>query len=175
MLYEFNGKKPDIAKNVFLAPGCQLIGDVQVKKDANIWPNAVIRADLAPTLIGSRTNIQDNCTLHVDTETPLILGDNITVGHGAILHGCKIEDNCLIGMGATILNNAVIGRETIIGAGALIPEGKEIPSHSLVIGVPGKVVRKLTEEEINNLQKSADHYVQIAARYSVQKTEQAEK
>lgn len=165
MLHEYAGKKPEIAENVFIAPGSQIIGDVLIKEETSIWHNAVIRGDMDSIKIGPRTNIQENSTLHVDTGQPLIIGANITVGHGAILHGCTVEDNCLIGMGATILNGAIIGKGSIIGAGALVTEYKEIPPHSLVLGIPGKVVRQLTEEEIKKIQESADHYYQLAREY----------
>lgn len=163
--YPYNDKKPVIADSTFIAPGAKVIGDVTIKDDASVWYNAVVRADLAPVKIGENTNIQENCALHVDIDVPVILGDNITIGHGAIVHGCRIEDNCLIGMGATILNNAVIGENTIIGAGALVTEGKNIPSGSLVLGVPGKVVRELNEEEIEEIEESAEHYARLAYQH----------
>lgn len=166
MLHEFIGNKPKISENVFIAPGSQIIGEVSIGKESSVWHNAVIRGDLGPINIGERTNIQENSVLHIDEGHPLTIGNNVTVGHGAILHGCKIEDNSLIGMGATVLNDAVIGKESIIGAGALIPEGKKIPPRSLVIGVPGKVVRQLNKEEIEALQKSADHYYHLSSQYN---------
>lgn len=163
--YTYNDKKPVIADSAFIAPGAKVIGDVSIKDRASIWYNAVVRADLAPVKIGENTNIQENCSLHVDIDVPVILGDNITIGHGAIIHGSRIEDNCLIGMGATILNNAVIGENTIIGAGALVTEGKNIAPGSLVLGVPGKVIRKLNEKEIEEINDSAAHYARLAHQH----------
>ncbi len=165
MFHPYNGNIPEIKANVFLAPGSQLIGDVFLAEGVSIWHNTVVRGDMSYIKIGSHTNIQENSTLHVDVGQPLIIGSGVTVGHGAILHGCTIENNCLIGMGAIILNGAVIGEETIIGAGALIPENKEIPPHSLVLGVPGKVIRELKEKELKQLKDSAQHYYELAQDY----------
>ena len=165
MIKKFNDIKPDIADDVFTAPGCQIIGNVTIKSKSSIWYNAVIRGDIDKIEIGIKTNIQENCSLHIDFETPLKINNDVTVGHGAILHGCTIKNNCLIGMGSTILNQAVIGKNSIIGAGALITEEKEIPPNSLVLGVPGKVVRKLKEKEIDKIKKSAEHYYQLAQKH----------
>jgi carbonic anhydrase/acetyltransferase-like protein (isoleucine patch superfamily) len=165
MFHQYNGNIPEVKANVFLAPGSQVIGDVFLAEGVSIWHNTVARGDMSYIRIGSRTNIQENSTLHVDVGQPLIIGSGVTVGHGAILHGCTVEDNCLIGMGAIVLNGAVIGKESIIGAGALVPENKEIPPRSLVLGVPGKVIRELKEEEIKKLKDSADHYYQLAQGY----------
>ena len=166
MLIEFKGKKPEIAADIFIAPGSQLIGEVVVKQKSSIWFNAVLRGDLAPIRIGEKTNIQENCSLHVDHDQPLNIGNQVTVGHGAILHSCQIEDNCLIGMGATILNGAVIGKNSIVGAGALIPENREIPPESLVVGLPGKVIRNLKEKEIKKLKEQAAEYYRLAREYN---------
>jgi gamma-carbonic anhydrase len=165
MLYEFSNKKPQISEDVLITPGCMIIGDVSIQNGASIWFNAVIRGDLASIKIGPKTNIQDNSTLHVDADKPLTMGANITVGHGAILHGCIIEDNCLIGMGATILNKARIGTGSIIGARALVTENTVIPPHSLVLGIPGKVVRQLTKEEVEGIKEHAEHYYLTAQKY----------
>lgn len=165
MKLSFKGIIPKIAADVFIAPGAKIIGNVEIKEGASVWPNAVIRGDMAPITIGKETNIQDNSTLHVDDEHPLIIGDQVTIGHNAILHGCKVGDNALIGMGAIISNGAVIGKESLIGAGTLIPPKKEIPPHSLVVGSPGQVKRKLTSEEIAELKKSAATYAKKAQVY----------
>ena len=157
-----NYKNPEIDKTAFIAPGAKIIGDVIIKKDASIWYNAVLRGDIDKITIGENTNIQENSSLHVDHNAPLEIGNNVTAGHGVILHGCKINDNCLIGMGATILNNAVIGKNSIIGANALVTEGKEIPPNSLIIGVPGKVIRELKPGEIEKIKNSAEHYIELA-------------
>jgi len=165
MLYKINNQAPVIAENTFLAPGCKIIANVHIKTGSSIWYNSVLRGDLAEINIGENSNVQENCSLHVDHNAPLNIGDNVTVGHGVVLHGCTVKDNCLIGMGATILNDAIIGENSIIGAGALIPEGKEIPSGSLVLGVPGKVVRELSKEEINKISNNAEEYVRLAIMY----------
>ena len=165
MIQTFDGNKPEIKENVFIAEGSKIIGDVVIEKGASIWFNTIIRGDIDSIKVGQNTNIQENSTLHIDKGISLSIGDNVTIGHGSVLHGCTVEDNCIVGMGATILNNAVIGENTIIGAGALVPEGKEIPSGSLVLGVPGKVVRELKEDEKNEIKESADHYQKLARRY----------
>ena len=165
MLYNYNDKYPEIEEDVFIAPGSRISGKVIIKSRASIWFNAVIRGDVAKITIGKYTNIQENCSLHVDFKQPLLLANNITVGHGAILHGCTVENYCLIGMGATVLNRSRIGKYSIIGAGALVPEDKVIPEKSLVIGVPGKIVRTLTDDEINKIKKSASHYYQLAKEH----------
>ena len=165
MIHSFDGNKPEIKEDVFIAEGSKIIGNVVIKKGASIWFNTIIRGDIDSIKIGQNTNVQENSTLHIDKGIPLNIGDNVTIGHGAVLHGCTVNNNCIVGMGSTVLNNAEIGENTIIGAGALIPEGKEIPPGSLVLGVPGKVVRDLKEDEINKIKKSAEHYHQLARRY----------
>jgi carbonic anhydrase/acetyltransferase-like protein (isoleucine patch superfamily) len=165
MIHEFKNKKPIIADDVFLAPGCQIIGNVKIAKECSIWHNATLRADIGPITIGEYTNIQDNAVVHIDYDYPTIIGNGVTIGHGAIIHGCTINDNCLIGMGAIILNGAVISENCLIGAGALITENKEIPPNSLVVGVPGKVLRKLTKEEIEKLKESAKEYYYLSRQY----------
>jgi carbonic anhydrase/acetyltransferase-like protein (isoleucine patch superfamily) len=165
MIYKFNNKKPETNKSIFIAPGSFIIGDVSLDEGVNIWYNAVIRGDFGPIKIGKKTNIQENSSLHIDPEFPLTIGNYVTVGHNAILHGCTIKDRVLIGMGAIILNGAIIGEESIIGAGTLIPEGKEIPPHSLVLGVPGKIVRQITKKEIEFLNKSAEDYYLLALEH----------
>ncbi|MFW6006356.1 MAG: gamma carbonic anhydrase family protein [Halanaerobiales bacterium] len=165
MIKPYQGNNPQIAENVFTGEGCKIIGNVIIKSKASIWYNAVLRGDIDRIYIGRKTNIQENCSLHIDFDYPLELGNNITTGHGAILHGCTVEDNCLIGMGSTILNGAVIGQNSIIGAGTVVTENKKIPPESLVLGVPGKVVRKVTAEEIEKIKKSADHYYILAQKH----------
>ncbi len=165
MQNKFLQKEPQYPKSVYIAPGVRLIGSVEIGENSSLWPNVVARADMDIIKIGAKTNIQDNSTLHNDFSTPLIIGNNVTVGHSAVLHGCNISDNCLIGMGATILNNAKIGEYSIIGAGALVPEDTEIPPGSLVIGLPGKVVRETSSAEKEKIKKSADHYYQLACQH----------
>jgi carbonic anhydrase/acetyltransferase-like protein (isoleucine patch superfamily) len=149
----------------WVAPNATVIGRVILKPGASIWFNAVLRGDNEPITIGANTNIQDGSILHTDEGIPLTLGEGVTVGHKAMLHGCTIGDNSLIGIGAVVLNGARIGRNCLIGANALITEGKEIPDNSLVMGQPGKVVKTLGESQVQALQMSALHYVENWKRY----------
>lgn len=166
MKYTYKNHSPNEGEDVFIAPGAKLIGNVKLGDNVSIWYNVVARADIAGITIGDNTNIQDNSTLHCDYDIPLEIGANVTVGHSSILHGCHIENNCLIGMGATILNNAHIGSGSIIGAGALIPEGKQIPPNSLVMGMPGEVVRETTREERENMEEWAQEYYELGQEHS---------
>jgi carbonic anhydrase/acetyltransferase-like protein (isoleucine patch superfamily) len=159
-IYTFGDKQPQIADPVWIAPNAVIIGDVRLAKNVSIWWNTTVRGDNDPITIGENTNIQDGSVLHTDTGVPLTIGANVTVGHMAMLHGCTIGDDSLIGMGAILLNRCVIGRECLVGAGSLIPEGKVIPDRSLVIGSPGRVIRQLTDEDVANLWDSARHYVE---------------
>ncbi len=168
-ILSYKGTEPSIAKDVFIAPGAFVIGDVSIGAGANIWYNTVLRGDIEAIKIGKYTNIQDNSTVHVMYDYPAIIGDYVTVGHGAIIHGCTVGSNCLIGMGAIILGYAEIGENTIIAAGSLIPERKKIPPNSLVMGSPGKVVRELTAEEIQGIRDSALKYHEVAANYLVKR------
>jgi gamma-carbonic anhydrase len=161
----YKGIRPKIAEDVFIAPGAMIIGDVTIHEGASVWFNAVIRADSAPIVIGSHSNIQDNCTLHVDPGAPLTIGRSCTIGHNAVVHGATLGDHVLVGMGAIVLSYAVVGSHTILGASALVSEHKEIPEGSLAIGIPAKVVRPLNENERLMLSISADNYSQKAAEY----------
>lgn len=152
----------NVHESVYVAQGAAIVGDVTVGPECGVWYNAVIRGDEAPIRIGSRTNVQDNAVLHVDPGQPLEIGDDVTVGHGAILHACTVGDGTLIGMGAIVLSRAKIGRGCIIGAGALVAQGKKIPDGSLAFGSPAKVIRPLTPEEIEANLESAKTYVQHA-------------
>ncbi|MBS1302866.1 gamma carbonic anhydrase family protein [Loktanella sp. SALINAS62] len=165
-LYTLADTTPDLGPDVWIAPGAHVMGGVTLGARVNIWFGAVIRGDNDPIIIGADTNIQENSVLHTDVGFPLTIGTGCTIGHKAMLHGCTLGDNTLIGMGATVLNGAVIGKNCLIGAGALITEGKTIPDGSLVMGAPGKVVRQLDEAAIAGLRLSAQHYVQNAARFS---------
>lgn len=158
-------EKPSLGKNVWIAEGAAVKGNVILGENVNIWYNAVIRAEINQIVIGKNSNIQDNAVLHVEMEQDVIVGENVTIGHGAIVHGCRVGDNTLIGMGAIILNRAVIGKNCIIGAGALVTEDKVIPDNSVVIGSPAKIVRNVTEEEIAHNLENAGHYVEAAAVY----------
>lgn len=166
MFISFNGKRPEINGNVFIAENSSIIGDVRIDKDANIWFGAVIRADGNYVEIGKGTNIQDNCVIHINpNEGPTVIGDYVTVGHGAIIHGAKIGHCSLIGMGAIILDGAEIGNNTIVGAGSLVPQGKKIEEGVLCLGSPAKVIRRLSQEEINKLKTSAENYILLAEKY----------
>lgn len=169
MLYQLNDKKPQSkSEDYFIAHSADVIGEVNIGEQVSIWFQCVLRADNAAINIGDNTNIQDGSVLHVDEGFPIELGNNVTVGHKVMLHGCRVGDNSLIGMGATILNGAVIGKNCIIGAGSLITENKTIPDNSLVMGVPGKVVKKISAEQAELLTKSAQHYVEKGQLYNDQ-------
>lgn len=161
----YKGISPRIEENVFIAQGAYLIGDVTIASHSSIWFNTVLRGDINSIKIGAYTNIQDNSTVHLTHEAGVVIEDYVTVGHGAILHGCHIASNCLIGMGAIILNHAYIGENCIIGAGALITENKIIPSNSLVMGSPGRVVRQVTDAEIKAIRESALAYYKESQTY----------
>ncbi len=167
MLHQYEGQIPNIHKQSFIAISANVIGNVFIGKLSNIWFGAVLRGDMDSISIGSYSNVQDNCTVHTDTDFPVHIGDYVTIGHNAIIHGCKISSNTLIGMGSTILDGAEIGEYTIIGAGSLVTQGKKIPSGVLCLGVPAKVIRELTIEEKEGLKKSAEHYVELSKKYSI--------
>ncbi len=158
-------KKPVISENAFIAEGAIIRGDVTISADCGIWFHTTIRAEKAPIFIGSSSNIQDNAVLHVDAGYPVTIGSYVTVGHSAIVHGCSIGDNTLVGMGATILNGADIGKNCIIGANALVPQNMVVPDNSLVVGIPGKILRNTTAEEIAANRTNALSYVKEASAY----------
>jgi carbonic anhydrase/acetyltransferase-like protein (isoleucine patch superfamily) len=172
MIYSLGNIKVRREGRVWIAPSAVVTGDVILQNDVNIWYGAVIRGDIETISIDEGTNIQDNSVLHTDFNCKLTIGKGITVGHSVILHGCIIEDNSLIGMGATILNGAHIGKNSIIGANSLITEGKKIPERSLVMGSPGKVIREVTEEEIKAIHENAQRYIKNSKRYESEVTEQ---
>ena len=158
-------KNPTIGKNVYIAEGAVVRGDVTIGDESSVWFNAVIRADREPVVIGRGTNIQDNSVVHVETGAGVVIGNHVTVGHNAVVHGCTIGDISLIGMNAVIMNNAVIGKNCIVGACALVTQNAVIPDGSLVMGCPAAVTRMLTPEEIASNTDNARHYVQEAAAY----------
>src|SRR6185312_138473 len=162
----YKGVVPTIEENVFIAPGAMIIGNVTIREGASIWYNAVVRGDVAPIVIGRRTNIQDNCVLHVDEDAPLTIGDECTVGHGAIVHGATVADHVLVGMNAVVLSHAQVGTRTIIGACALVGEHKYIPEGVLALGVPARVVRNLTSNEIEHIGSSAAGYYERAQEHN---------
>jgi carbonic anhydrase/acetyltransferase-like protein (isoleucine patch superfamily) len=158
-------KKPAVHETVFKAPGSYIIGDVKIGKNSSVWFNAVLRGDEDTITIGESCSIQDNVTCHLYEGSPLVIEDEVTVGHNAILHGCTIRKRCIIGMGSTILDGAEIGEECIIGANTLIPAGKKIPPRSLVVGAPGKVVREIGEKDLELIQFSIETYVHKGKEY----------
>jgi carbonic anhydrase/acetyltransferase-like protein (isoleucine patch superfamily) len=166
MLRAYRGVAPKVAASAYIDPSAQVIGDVVVGDDASIWCNATVRGDVNYIRIGSGSNIQDNSVLHVEHDLyPLVIGERVTVGHSVVLHGCLIEDDCLIGIGAIILNGARIGKGSVVAAGALVPEGAGIPPASLVMGVPGKVRREVSEAERERFRLNAGHYVELKDAY----------
>ena len=161
----YKGIWPTIAEDVFIAPGAMVIGNVTIHEGASIWYNTVIRADAAPIVIGRRTNIQDNCTLHVDADAPLTIGDECTIGHSAVVHGATLGNRVLVGMNAVVLSHARIGSHTIIGACSLVGEHKSIPGGVLALGVPARVKRDLTDAEQHQLLTNAEGYCQRAIEH----------
>ena len=155
----------NIAEWVYIAEGAKIVGDVTIGEDSSVWYNAVIRGDSNSITIGENTNVQDNAVLHTSHSHALKIGDNVTIGHGAIVHGCTVGNNVLIGMGAIVLDGAVVEDNCIIGAGALVTQNKVMPEGSLVLGNPAKVVRELTQEEIKSIQINADEYSEEAKQY----------
>lgn len=165
MIIGYKGKIPSVHPSVFQADGVKLIGEVNVREECSLWFNAVLRGDLAPIEISARCNIQDGCIGHVNTNQPLWLEEDVSVGHGAIIHGCRIGRGSLIGMGAIVLNGAVLGEYSLIGAGSVVTEGKEIPPYTLSLGTPARVVRELTEADLQRMKLTTDSYVQKGREY----------
>ena len=164
-IYRLGKLAPQIDPQSWIAPNATVIGQVHVQRNASLWWNTTVRGDTDRITIGENSNIQDGSVLHTDPGLHLLIGHDVTVGHRVILHGCVVGDYSLIGMGATLLNRAVIGQSCLIGANALIPEGKVIPARSLVVGAPGRIVRELTDEEVERLQGAAQRYVHNWQRY----------
>ena len=164
-IYQLGDKHPQLAASAWVADSAQVIGDVRLEADVSIWFNTVLRGDNDPITIGSGSNIQDGSVLHTDNGVPLTIGRHVTVGHQVMLHGCTIGDESLIGIGAVVLNGAKIGKHCLVGAGALVTEGKEFPDGSMILGSPAKVVRQLTEAQIDGLRRSAQHYRDNAQRF----------
>lgn len=164
--YRLGDIAPSVAEDAWAAPSADLIGDVRLGPRASVWFGAVVRADNTPIIIGEESNLQDGAVGHSDPGAPLTIGARVTIGHQAIVHGCTIADDCLIGMGARILNGATLGPDCLVGAGALITEGKTFEGGSLIVGVPARVVRPLTDEEKAAIRLSAAHYADKAGRYA---------
>tara|TARA_Y100001970_G_C14110999_1_gene790855 strand:- start:804 stop:1307 length:504 start_codon:yes stop_codon:yes gene_type:complete len=165
MIYDLEKNVPDVHEDAWVAPNATVVGKVKLERNSSIWFNAVLRGDIEPITIGENSNIQDGSVLHTDPGYPLTVGKGVTVGHMVMLHGCKISDDTLIGIGSIILNNAKIGKNCIVGANTLITENKTIPDNSLVVGSPGRVLRNLTKEEIKAILENAKHYVNNSKRY----------
>jgi len=160
MIKSYKGKRPDIHSSAYIEESAQVIGDVSIGENSSVWFNAVVRGDVNYIKIGTNTNIQDSCVLHVTRDThPLVVGDDVTVGHGVTLHGCNVKNRCLIGMGSIILDGAQIGEDSIVGAGALVKEGMKVEPRTLVVGVPARVARNLTDQEVERIKRSALNYV----------------
>ena len=167
MIYDLEKNVPEINADSWVAPNAIIIGKVKLEKNSSIWFNAVLRGDIEKIVIGENSNIQDGSVLHTDPGCPLTVGKGVTVGHMVMLHGCEISDDTLIGIGSTILNKAKIGKNCIIGANTLVTENKTIPDNSLVLGSPGKVIRKVTDDEIKVIRENAKHYVKNSKRYKI--------
>ena len=173
MIMNFEENRPKIKKDAFIAPSADVIGDVKIGKNSSVWFGCVIRGDIHKIRIGKRTNIQDLSMVHVTHYTkedksdgnPTLIGDNVTIGHRVMLHGCTIENACLIGMSATILDGAVIGKESIVGASSLVTKDKKFPPRSLIMGSPAKRIRELSDKEVSFLYESAQNYVESKERY----------
>lgn len=166
MILSHHGKSPQIHPSVFIAPSADVIGETQIGEDSSVWFQCVIRGDVNTINIGSRTNIQDHTMIHVTRKShPTFIGDDVTVGHRAMIHGCRINDRVLIGMGAILLDGCEIGEDSVVGAGALVTQGKKFPPKSLIVGSPAKVVRELNEKELSFLKVSASNYVNDAKEY----------
>ncbi len=164
MIFKFDEKYPDLASTCYIAPDASVIGDVEIGQESSVWFGAVLRGDINSIRIGERTNIQDRAVLHVDRDAACEIGDGVTIGHSAVVHGSVIENGCLIGIGAVVLSRCRISEGSIVGAGAVVPEGAVIPPRSLVLGIPGKVVRTLESGE-NPGPRIAESYVDLAAKY----------
>ena len=172
-IHSYQGKQPQLGQCVFVAEGAQLVGDVSIGDYSSIWFNAVLRGDLQPVTIGHHSNVQDNSTLHIGYDEPCVVGNYVTIGHNAIVHGCTVEDEVLIGMGAVVMDRVVIGSQSIIGASALLTEGMRVPPGSLVYGAPAKVISTLGPKERMKPRKYAEDYCEFAARFLTSNRPQA--
>jgi carbonic anhydrase/acetyltransferase-like protein (isoleucine patch superfamily) len=165
MIRSYKGIGPVLGARAWVDASAQVIGAVELGDDASVWMNTVIRGDVNRIRLGARTNVQDNCVLHVTAQHPTVLADDVTVGHSVTLHGCTIERHCLVGIGAIVLNGAVVGEESIVAAGALVPEGMQVPPRSVVMGAPARVKREVTEDERAGLRLYAERYVRYKDEY----------
>jgi carbonic anhydrase/acetyltransferase-like protein (isoleucine patch superfamily) len=166
MVHSFEGERPEISRAAFIAWNAEISGRVSLGEGASVWYGAVLRGDVAAISVGAGSNVQDGAVLHVDNGLPCVVGDQVTIGHRAVVHACEVGDRCLIGMGAIILNRAVIGEDSIVGAGALVTQGKVFPPRSMILGSPAKALRPLSDEEVSELRTHAEGYVDLARRTS---------
>lgn len=157
---------PSLGEGVFVADGARIIGDVAIAERVGIWYNAVVRGDVNSIVIGARSNVQDSVSIHVDAKSFALIGSDVSIGHNAVVHGCEVGDGSLIGMGAVVLSGAVIGAQSLVAAGAVVREGAVVPARSLVAGVPAKVRRELSDEEVEGLRRNAERYLDLAARHA---------
>ena len=164
-LLPYKGIMPRVGKNVFIAENAYVIGDVEIGDYASVWYGAVLRGDFAPIVIGPHTSIQENCVVHTDHGCPSKVGSHVTTGHTAVIHGATVGDHCIVGMGALLLNGATVGPDSIVGAGAVLAEGKEFAPRSLILGVPGKALREVTDQEIERIYSNAETYLGYAREY----------
>ncbi|MBU0986196.1 MAG: gamma carbonic anhydrase family protein [Proteobacteria bacterium] len=172
MILEYNGHRPIIGKNVFIAPTAVVIGDVVLKDGASIWYGAVVRGDRDTIIVGQNSNIQDNCTVHSDTDKPVIIGDHVTIGHNAVIHACTIEDNCLIGISAAVLTGACIKTGSVVAAGSVVMQGQVIGPYQLFTGVPASLKKELPEETSEKCRQTAVGYLDVALDHiAINKTE----
>jgi carbonic anhydrase/acetyltransferase-like protein (isoleucine patch superfamily) len=165
MIIEYNQKVPIIGKRVFIAPTAVLIGDVTIGDGASIWFNAVLRGDMAPIVVGTNSNVQDNCTIHTDAGMPATIGNNVTIGHNAVIHGCKIDQGALIGIGAIVLNGAHVKAQSVVAAGAIVREGAHVGPRQLVAGAPAVVKGELSDTMLERVSHAPDDYLKLADRY----------
>jgi carbonic anhydrase/acetyltransferase-like protein (isoleucine patch superfamily) len=161
----FDGESPRVSPTAYVHDRAEVIGRVSLADHASVWPGAVLRGDIEPIVLGARSNVQDNAVLHTEKGLPTVLGDDVSVGHSAVLHGCTIEDGCLIGMGAIVLNGAVVERDCLVGAGAVVSPGTRIPSGHLAVGVPARVARALTDDERAHLRRNAANYLAYTEKH----------
>lgn len=164
-LLPYGDASPSVAPSAWVAPGAFVVGDVRLGEGSSVWYGAVLRGDAEPIRIGARTNVQDGCVVHADPGFPAVVGEGCVIGHNAVVHGCEVGDGCLVGMGATILNGAKIGAGSIIAAGAVVPENREFPPRSLIVGVPAKRIGGVTDEQARDVERGARQYVERAATH----------
>ena len=168
-IYELDGKAPQLGKGAWVADNAEVIGQVELGENASVWFGAVVRGDVEKITIGRNSNVQDGSVLHADFGVPLVIGENVTVGHQVMLHGCTVGDGSLIGIQAVVLNNAKIGKNSIVGAGSVVTEGKEFPDNSLIVGSPAKAIRTLDAGQVAKFQSIPPHYVENALRHQKRK------